>query len=278
MGSMGRTPMPTTARRNPGGADAPHSGRPNNNNKVVVVVAGGWDPVAQALASRVSGGDVRLLTPLDLSTAGWRYRAGRVSQSRAVVDGVGLDSRAIHGVLTRLPSISADQLTWIDPDDRAYVAAEMQAFLLAWLTELPCPVLNRPTPTCLAGPFWRHERWTLVAARLGMPVEPVRRMAPVLPSVPPALPPSVTSAAQVTVVGRQCVGAVDPMLARQARDLAAAASTELLTVWFDGPDGGARFLGATPWPDLATDELMSAVLEYFNSDDGNVAGCSSEDR
>ncbi len=59
----------------------------------------------------------------------------------------------------------------------AYVSAEMTAFLLSWLSGLDCPILNRPTPNCLSGPGWRQEQWIHLAARLGIPVDPVQRYA-----------------------------------------------------------------------------------------------------
>ena len=32
--------------------------------------------------------------------------------------------------------------------------------LLSWLSQLNCPVVNRPTPLCLSGPNRRPEQWT----------------------------------------------------------------------------------------------------------------------
>jgi hypothetical protein len=33
----------------------------------------------------------------------------------------------------------------------------MKVFLLSWLSQLNCLVLNRPTPLCLSGSSWRPE-------------------------------------------------------------------------------------------------------------------------
>jgi hypothetical protein len=52
----------------------------------------------------------------------------------------------------------------------------MKAFLLSWLSQLNCLVLNRPTPLCLSGPSWRPEQWTYAAAQLGIPVQPLRTL------------------------------------------------------------------------------------------------------
>jgi hypothetical protein len=45
----------------------------------------------------------------------------------------------------------------VDSSHRKYVAAEFNAFLLAWLSAQSCPVLNRPTASCLSGPNWQPE-------------------------------------------------------------------------------------------------------------------------
>ena len=73
-------------------------------------------------------------------------------------------------MLTRVPAVFEDELTDIMFSDRSYVAAEMTAFLLFWLSRLRCPVLNEPTATCLAGRYWRREQWIDQAARAGIAV------------------------------------------------------------------------------------------------------------
>jgi hypothetical protein len=52
---------------------------------------------------------------------------------------------------------------WVDPagwapEDHAYVQAEMLAATLAWLTSLPCPVVNRPSAA-----FWYRSRAPLLS-------------------------------------------------------------------------------------------------------------------
>ena len=61
-----------------------------------------------------------------------------------VVDGRIVRCQKIAGVLTRLPYVYEREVHHIALDDRQYVAAEMGAFLTAWLASLACPILNRP--------------------------------------------------------------------------------------------------------------------------------------
>jgi hypothetical protein len=76
------------------------------------------------------------------------------------------------------------------------------AFLVFWLAELACPMLNRPSPGRLNGPSWRHEQWVAQAARVGLwVVSETRRLtlkAPASLSQRPA-------ACSVTVVGDHCI-------------------------------------------------------------------------
>ena len=62
----------------------------------------------------------------------------------------------------------SDELVNIDEADRGYLTAEINAFLVAWLTALNCPVVNRPTTTCLCGPPWSDVHWQLAASRAGV--------------------------------------------------------------------------------------------------------------
>jgi hypothetical protein len=69
----------------------------------------------------------------------------------------------------------------------------------------------------------------------------------------------------VTIVGQRHVGAVDPLLARQARLLADAAGVDLLAVRFSGAQAGCLFVGVDLWPDITHDDVADAVVEYFQA-------------
>ena len=86
---------------------------------------------------------------------------------------------AIRGVLSLLPRVAESELTQIMPTQRPYVAAEMMAFLVAWLASLPCVVLNQPTPLNLTGPSWYPEQWVREARRAGLQTRECRRLAAV---------------------------------------------------------------------------------------------------
>lgn len=92
------------------------------------------------------------------------------------LDAAGLASRLnwddqeaeLAGVLVRGTGW-LDPAGW-DPADHAYMQAEMLAATLAWLTGLPCPVVNRPSAA-----LWYRGRaslmtWRTLLRRCGLPV------------------------------------------------------------------------------------------------------------
>jgi len=228
---------------------------------MLVIIASRYDKAALALVERWSAHDAALLTCEDLSMVGWRHYLDAADVSTAVVSGQVVATAEITGVLTRLPCVTEHELVHIVPADRAYVATEMTAFLAFWLSELACPVLNRPTPACLMGPNWCPERWVHAAAQLGMPVCPVHRQATLTADVSAAN--HEQQPITITVVGRRCFGTVDETLTRHAHRLAAAAGVDLLTIYLSSRESDPHFLGADLWSDIASPDITDAILEYL---------------
>jgi len=193
--------------------------------------------------------------------AGWRQRLHSLDGD-AVAERKVLPDREITGVVTLLPRVFENELVEIVPADRSYVATEMTSFLLFWLSRLRCPVLNRPTPTCLSGPYWRREKWVHIAAQAGIPVEPVRRRA-TAPGCTTQEEGIAPAGATAIVIGERVFGECAPALHLQALSLARLAGVDFLSVQFSGPERGAHFAGANAFPDLSDDKVTDAVLEYL---------------
>ncbi len=223
---------------------------------MLVILASQHDQPCRELAADWAD-DATVLTCADLSVAGWQYRPGGEG-GMSVVGGRTTEARQIDGVLTRLPYVTDDELGGIVPDDRGYVAAEMTAFLAAWLTDLPCPVLNRPTPVCLTGPYLRKEKWIATATRLGIPVATAYRSVPGL--INNGLWPGAIT---VNVIGRRCIGPADEALYRSARALAEATAVDILRVRFASGEADSSFIEADYWVDVTDPEVSAAILEYF---------------
>jgi hypothetical protein len=226
---------------------------------MIVVVANRWDQVATTFASRWGADNIRVLTPQDLSAVGWRQRLGDADHAMAVVGKKLIPQKEITAVATRIPCVIEEEIFDIAPIDRPYVAREMTAFLLYWLSSLKCRVVNRPTPLCLSGPYWRQESWTHVAVRSGITVQPVHRQA----SFPKSSPKQDTreSLATVTVIGQRVFGETDPELHHHARRLADVAEVKVLVARFSGAERGARFVSADAYPDLSDEAIARAMLD-----------------
>lgn len=241
---------------------------------MLLVLASFYDRAAEALIARWREHGARLLTCRDLSRAGWRFDPEDPGAARVSVGGEVFAAGEIRGVLTRLPSVTPDELPHIVAEDREYVAAEMTAFLTAWLSSAAFPVVNCPTPVCLMGPNWRPEQWADAALRAGMRV---RRTTFTLraPRLPPRAELSEAGAddarrasdahVTVTVAGGRCFGAADPTQASSVLRLASAAGVELLDVEFDGEGREAAFNGACLAPDVSRPEVADALLARFCS-------------
>jgi len=146
----------------------------------------------------------------------------------------------VRAVLTRRPAVLAEELACIAPAERAYVATEINAFLVAWLHALPCPVLNRPTTRSLSGPAWDDWHWRVAAARAGIECAEAGDVEP----------------HTVIVCGQECLFAATERQASIARQLAGIAGVELLSVSF----AGDRLCGASVAPPLDHPEVRDRLL------------------
>lgn len=222
-----------------------------------LILAHRHDVPARELAARWDARAV-LLTPADLHAERLLLTVDRTGRTRAE-----LPSRPeITAVLCRLGGVGPADLDHVDPRDLPYAAAELDAFLRAWLLGWAGPVLNRPTTTCLNGPGWRPEQWAVAAAAAGLPVRPLRR---VVDTAAPAAPQRAACTGRdgtgepvrVTVVGERWFGAVPDGLGRRLVGLAAKAGCTLIEAIVE-PGGAVLHAGA--WPDVSAPEVADALV------------------
>lgn len=242
--------------------------------RMVLVMANSCDAVARAFVERYARQGARLFQPSDLSRVGWKYELGECAgPPQAVVAGRACPHSRLAGVITRLASVTPADLPHINPADRAYVAVEMHAFLVAWLHALPCPVLNRPSPACLAGEWWSPQEWMYWACRLGIPVERrgwcVAREARMKAQRPVE---DGRAPISITVVGSRTIGWAAPRVLQHAQRLAQTAGLDFVTVRFSSPEDDARFLDASLWPNLAERPIAVAALQYVTRQSLSIGG------
>ena len=182
----------------------------------------------------------RLISAEDLCSPGWVFEP-RASGGYFVAGRERLSVAALTGVLVRRSAVVAEELVWLAHEDRAYVAAEANAFLVAWLSALPCPVFNRPTPTSLSGPGWSQLYWQHAAARAG---------------VPWSAGDAPGDGNDVVVCRRTTWGATSAGQARAGRRLARASGVDLLGIRFSGD----AVVAVTLQPSLAQPAACALVV------------------
>lgn len=236
---------------------------------MLLVLAYEHDVAARALVARwrSMGEDAGVLSIADLSEPGWVHAPGDGAAGRLVVEHRRIQTRDLRGVVTRVSCVTEGETSAIHPEDRLYAAAEMQAFLLAWLTSLPCPVLNRPSAQSLTGPARSMEQWAHRARRLKIPCHPIVRRSSFdeRSELAPDAGAPRDEVVTVDVVGTRAFGleAAGP-LGRMAVALARDAGADLLRVTFTRPADGAdsaAFAGANVWLDVAADAVAEAITE-----------------
>jgi hypothetical protein len=237
-----------------------------------VVLAYAHDVAARALVQRwrAASEQAALLTCADLTRAGWRHVAGQAEAGQAYIQGQLFASRTIRAVITRMPAVSEAELAHVHEDDRRYAAAEIQAFLVAWLASLECPILNRPSPCNLCGPCWSVAEWVHRARRLGVAARPVRHRA-VFTADPPVNGERRVDADAilVDVVGDRAFldggrepAASEAVLVEAATSLTRDAGVELLRVYFErGSEQAPVFLEAGLWIDVTAERVAEAVAD-----------------
>jgi hypothetical protein len=213
---------------------------------VIAVVGSRLDKAACAIVEAWSSADAVLVSAEDVCSPGWSWQLAHPAHGRFVAQGVVRQVADLRGVLVRRPAIAPEELGWVHSRDCVYVAAEVNAFLVAWLASLPCRVLNRPTATSLSGPAWSPLHWELAAARSGvgwaMTAAGARTCDVVVCDVVVCLP---------AVYGAKTSWQEDA-----ARRLAEISGADLLGIRFAGDDAVA----VTRQPSLALPEVREMVL------------------
>jgi hypothetical protein len=223
-----------------------------------LILCGRADHAARAFAKRFAAQDVRTLTCQEVSRPGWKLAIRGVAETgvdtelRAALGSDLVPGGRVRGVITRLGSVTEQELGHIEAGDRAYVAAEMHAFLFAFLRALPCRKVNQPSPACLYGPNLRGGQWRHLARELDIPV---------LCDTDPAAEGALES--EIAVVGDRLLGAASDEMARWSRRLARGAGVSYLRVRYRCCGDDVKLVEADPYPRLEMEEVGPALLSLL---------------
>lgn len=225
----------------------------------IVLLMSGFDASRDIFLSLSDTFDLRIMTPVNLSEAGWFYGDTDWNSDISINNEI-IHEEDIDGVITRLGAVTERELPHIREEDRSYAAAEMNAFLTAWLSALNCPVRNRPTATCLSGPNLSQIEWVSLVAKMSIPVA--------------SLSEKISFHKQnnhnkqkhgisVTVIGEHSVGEADPVLHEYAKKIASLCGVDFIQVVFTHAEKTAKFVTASIWP-LITRDISRLMLKSFS--------------
>jgi hypothetical protein len=192
---------------------------------VIVVLGSRHDKVAVALVD--AWPSARLCSAEDLTRPGWACSLGTRRAQTWVVDGTVVDDDLVTGVFVRRSAVYAEELVTTHPDDRAYLAAEAQAFLVFMLAATRATVVNPVADGTLGDGVLRPDRWMRAAPDAGLVVAPLR-----LTHRPISRRPRKTFS--VEVVGDQAFGDAPAEPLRGAVALARTLDLYYGTFVFDG--------------------------------------------
>jgi hypothetical protein len=227
---------------------------------MLLVLCSHMDTAAHAFVTRFAGRGVRSLTCASVSQQGWKMAVRGKDGAAEVeliagIDGARVRLDEIEGVITRLGYVSGNELGHIVPEDRSYVAAEMHAFLFAFLEALPRRVVNPPSPGCLYGPNIRAVQWRRLARQLGIPVEQDLRAVGASPTSCPSM--------DVTVIFEQSIGKPPQCALRWTQQLAQCVCVPYLTARYADVQGGLYFAGVDTYPNIESEEIACTLLDCF---------------
>lgn len=210
------------------------------SDRELIVLAHDHDRVAAAFAESrsASGSATSLVTPRDVSSPGWTLEVGEPQAATLAANGRVLAAHDLLGIITRLSWVHPGDLPHVRPEDRNYVASEVAAFLVAWLSAVTCPVVNRPSARALCGPGWVRSRWRHEAAVAGFGVRGGANCAD-------------ASLETCLVVGDQVIGSCSEKRRASALALANSAGVTFLSILHDR----GRFHSAAALPTLQPDAL-----------------------
>lgn len=215
----------------------------------------------------------RGITPIELISIDsfsfatrWVQRLGnKVSNvSIKLPDGRQINSNKINGVLNRCLYPPKENLVFFQSSDRHYVDHEMTAFFISWLSALPGPVINRPTPNGLAGHLRHKSEWIFLAALAGLPARQYTYPADefIYKENEEGFPRE-----SIIIIENFIVGELpSDELYNGCLQLARYSDTSLLEINFSpGPDGSLLFENANPFPDLRKGgtELLDRMAEVM---------------
>jgi hypothetical protein len=186
--------------------------------------------------------------------------------SRININGAELSADEITGVVTTISSFIPEEFYYIEPADRKYVCAEMNAFFIYFLSQLNCKKINPPSVRSFSGPNLNRIEWIKKACAIDIPVWPVRiiNSKNINEDIKDK---SKLSMHAYSVIGSQTIGAEPPdLLKKYMADLQQIFGTPFLSCHFISDSPGKYYLAEIiTKPDIIPVANREAIVKYFHN-------------
>jgi hypothetical protein len=232
---------------------------------VVIVLSNIANEAAETLVDMFPPGAAVLITASNFNHS---FKGGicvnNFSSSRITVNNTTITAGEITGVVTTIPYFFPQEFYYIQPADRDYVCAEMNAFFTYFLAELTCKKLNPPSIRSFTGFSLFKTEWVNVALALSIPVWPVTLKNGVLVREAEAGITGVSSY-KYTIVGDVIPGATPPgLISRYMRALQKAFAMPYLQCYFIATGDNEYYLAdILSVPDISSALNREAIAGYF---------------
>jgi hypothetical protein len=213
---------------------------------VIVLVGSRHDRVSQELTARWS--NAVLCSAEDLVAPGWVWGNHDPVARTWVASGQQIPDAQVSGVFVRRSAVYPEELTPVHPEDRAFLAAETQAFLTFVLATTAARVVNPVVDGAFGEEALRLERYGDAAARAGSAFRPIRVTTERTRRTRYAV-------SEVEVVGQEAFGRSSARVQQRALRLAATLGLLWAVVLFDSRSRLVTLTAARAPTEAAADAL-----------------------
>jgi hypothetical protein len=187
------------------------------------------------------------------------------SLSNIKIHGVQTPVSEITGVVTTIPSFIPEEFYYIEPADRKYVCAEMNAFFTYFLSQIDCKKINPSSVRSFSGPNLNKIEWIKIASATNIPIWPVN-IANSINTSKDTVNKSSIKVHKCSVIGDNLIGKKPPgPIEGYLFDLQRIFEVPFLTCHFVSNRRGKYFLAEViTRPDIGPVANRKAIINYFS--------------
>ena len=240
--------------------------RANNACALILVISNIANEAAARLVEDFPPGAASLITAsaFNQSFKGG-FNVNDFAASHIKIDGAAVPITDITGVVTTICSFIPPEFYYIQPADRKYVCAEMNAFFTYFLSQLNCKKINRSSVRSFSGPNLNKIEWIKIASGANIPVWPVS-IANSIETSKNAVDRAKVKIHTCSVIGDDLIGKTPPgPLQNYMFDLQRIFDVCFLTCHFVSNRKGEYFLAEMiTRPDIIPAANREAIVNYFS--------------